>query len=383
MKNRLVQLFTFHFFNDGLLACIVLLLPFIKKDLNLTLTNIGFLTSLLSISGIILSLPAGYLNHKFSGLKILSLTLLFYGLGFISVSLSNSFIFLILSFLIAALGFGIFHPIAFSLVAKWTDHKNMGRAMGDFTAIGDIGRIVLSSSITFIIVSIGWKSTAFAYGILSFVFLFLIFFLRKNTDNSSIKEKKLSMNLWQILKNKKFIFAISTNFFDNLASSAIFIFLPFLLLKRNINPSYLSLFAAAFLVGNLIGKSGLGRLADRFKNTTVFIVAEFFMAVFIFLLATTYSQFFIVFYSIILGVLTAGTIPVRTTMVVESTKHHQQYEKVFAITSLFSTLATSLAPIILGRIADVYGIISSFYTAAAFALLALFPAFLFSREKNG
>ncbi len=382
MIDKLKRLFVLHFFNDGFLASMILLLPFIKKDLNLTLTNIGFLTALLSISGIILSLPAGYLGHKFGGLKILSLALLFYGAGFISVGFSPTYWFLILSFLIAALGFGIFHPIAFSLVAKWTDPKNIGRAMGDFTAIGDIGRIAISSSITFIIVAIGWKNTAFSYGFLAFLFLFLIFIFRKNNNIPSPEEKKISMNMWQIMKNKKFIYALLTNFFDNLASSAILIFLPFLLLKRNISPSFLGLFTSAFLVGNLIGKTGLGRLADKFKNTTVFIVAEFFMAVFIFLLTTAQTQFLIIFYSIILGVLTAGTIPVRSTMISESTKHHQQYEKVFAIASLIATTATSLAPIILGSVADMYGIINSFYTAAAFALLALVPAFLFSLQKN-
>ncbi len=132
MKNKLNQLSALHFFNDGYLASIILLLPFIQKDLNLSLTNIGFLTSLISLSGIFLSLPAGYLGHKFGGMKIVSLCLLFYGMGFISVGLSSSFILLVTAFLIASLGFGIFHPIAFSLVAKWTDHKKIGRLVEEF-----------------------------------------------------------------------------------------------------------------------------------------------------------------------------------------------------------------------------------------------------------
>lgn len=254
--------------------------------------------------------------------------------------------------------------------------------MGDFTAIGDVGRIILSSSVSFIIVSIGWRNTSFIYGIVSFFLLFLIFFRHYKNNKTSPEEKKPEMNLWQIIKNKKFVFSLLTNFFDNLASSAIFVFLPFLLLKRNINPSLLGLFTGAFLIGNLIGKAGLGRLADKFKNTTVFIVAEFFMAVFIFLLTISHSQFFIIVSSIILGILTAGTIPVRTTLISESTHHLKQHEKVFGIASLVSTIATSLAPIILGRVADIYGIINSFYTAALFALLALVPAYLFSRTKS-
>ncbi len=382
MKNKLNQLSALHFFNDGYLASIILLLPFIQKDLNLSLTNIGFLTSLISLSGIFLSLPAGYLGHKFGGMKIVSLCLLFYGMGFISVGLSSSFILLVTAFLIASLGFGIFHPIAFSLVAKWTDHKKIGRTMGDFTAIGDIGRIALASSITFVIVAIGWKNTSYLYGLSTVLFFFILFLFRKTENNFSSNSKVKSLSLWQIIKNKKFILALMTNFFDNLASSAIIIFLPFLLLKRSISPSLLGPFTGAFLVGNILGKTILGRLADKFKNTAVFIIVEFLMAVFILLLTGTNSQVLIIIYSIILGALTSGTIPVRTTMISESTKHHQQYEKVFAIASVVATSATSLAPIILGLAADLYGIINSFYIAALFALLALIPAYLFSKQKN-
>jgi len=382
MKTKLIQLFTLHFFNDGFLASIILFLPFIKQNLNLNLTQVGFLTSILSLSGIVLALPAGHFGHKIGALKFLSFALFFYAAGFVTVGFSNSFFLLTISFIIASIGFGIFHPIAFSLVSKWSDPKKLGRAMGDFTAMGDVGRIMLSSIAPLIIVAIGWRNTSFFYGALSLFFLSLIVFFRNKSNSVSLDNKKSEMNFLQLIKNKKFFLALLTSFFDNLASSALFAFLPFLLLKRNINPSLLGLFAGAFLVGNLLGKVGLGRLADKFKNTTVFIVAEFLMAVFIFLLTVSSSQFLIVGFSIILGILTAGTIPVRTTFISESTHHLNQHEKVFSISSLVATLATSLAPIVLGRVADLYGIINAFYAAALFAILALIPAFLFSKSKN-
>ncbi|VVA44510.1 conserved membrane hypothetical protein [Candidatus Roizmanbacteria bacterium] len=381
MKNKLTQIFALHFFNDGFLASIILLLPFIKGSLNLSLTQIGFLTSILSVSGILLSLPAGYFGHKIGAIKILSFAIFFYSIGFIAVGLSFSYFYLTISFLIAAIGFGIFHPIAFSLVAKWSPINKLGKAMGDFTAIGDVGRIALSSAISFIIVAIGWQKTSIIYGIISLFSIFIVMFLNNKEDDVETKKNIIKINYWQIIKNTKFIFALLITFFDNLASSALFIFIPFLFLSRNINPSILGLFTSAFLVGNLIGKTTLGRLADKYKNTKVFIVAEFFMAVFIFLLTLSYSQFLIIL-SVILGALTAGTIPVRSTMIFESTQHHKQYEKVFGIASFVANIATSLAPIILGFIADKYGIVNAFNIAAIFALLAIIPAFIYSKEKK-
>lgn len=381
MKNKLNYLFALHFLNDGFLASIVLFLPFIKENLNLNLTQIGFLSSIISISGIILSLPAGYFGHKIGALKILFLALFFYAAGFITLAFSYSYIFLVFSFILSSLGFGIFHPISFSLVEKWSDLKKIGRSMADFTAIGDVGRIILSSFVSFIIVGIGWKNTSFLYGAFSLLFLFLFQYFKNKNDHNTIEEKKKDINFFQLVKNRKFFFALFISFFDNLASSSLLAFLPFLMLKKSINPSFLGLFTGTFLIGNLIGKFSLGRLADKFKNTRVFIIAEFLMAIFIFLLTIGNSQLSIVSFSIILGILTAGTIPVRATFISESTHHLNQHEKVFSIFSLVATSAASLAPIILGRIADLYGIINAFYTAAFFALLALIPAFLFEKSK--
>lgn len=377
MKNRLTQIFTLHFFNDGFNASIILLLPFIKQSLNLSLTQIGILTSILSISGIILSLPAGYFGHKIGAIKILSLAILFYSIGFIAVGFSFSYLYLLMSFLIAAIGFGIFHPIAFSLVAKWAPMNKLGKAMGDFTAIGDVGRIALSSTVAFIIVAIGWQKTSIIYGIISLLSIFIIMFFNNKEENVKTKKNKVEINYWQIIKNLKFILALLTTFFDNLASSALFIFIPFLFLQRNVNPSTLGIFTSAFLIGNLIGKTTLGRLADKYTNTKIFIIAEFFMAVFIVLLTLSYSQFLIIIVSIILGALTAGTIPVRSTMITEATQHHKEYEKVFGIGSFVANIATSLAPIILGFVADKFGIVNSFYIASLFAILAIIPALMY------
>src|SRR3972149_9460791 len=114
MKNRLTQIFTLHFFNDGFLASIILLLPFISKDLRLNLTQVGLLSSIFSLSGILLSLPVGYLSSRLGAIKILILTIIFYCLGFLFTGLSHSYLFLIFAFSIMSIAFGSFHPVSFS-----------------------------------------------------------------------------------------------------------------------------------------------------------------------------------------------------------------------------------------------------------------------------
>jgi len=387
MKNRLTQVFTLHFFNDGFLASIILLLPFIAKDLKLNLTQVGFLSSIFSLSGILISLPIGYISSRFGASKVLIFTMIFYSLGFLFSGISHSYVFLIFAFTIMSIAFGSFHPISFSIVAQLTKKEKLGRTVGDFTAIGEFGRICLTGFISYIAFSIGWWQTSFIYVIISALILFVfLFFHFKNTrivveDDLRTKNQK-KINFIEILKNKKFILVLFINFFDNLASSALYIFLPFLLISKKISPSILGTFTSAFFLGNLIGKMGLGRLTDKFKNSKVFIYAELLMILFILLLAYSNSITFIIIFSIILGSLTMGTAPIRTTMVAETNEHHGSYEKAFAITSFFASLASALAPIILGYVADRYGIVNSFNLTALFALFAVLSAYIYKKSRE-
>lgn len=387
MKNKLTQIFALHFFNDGFLASIVLLLPFIAKDLNLNLTQVGFLGSIISVSGIILSLPVGFISSRFGAIKVLTAALLFYGLGFLLASVSHSYIFLILSFSIAAISFGVFHPISFSLVTRLSKKETLGRVMGDFMATGEFGRICLSGFLSFIAFSIGWRQTSLIYVAISGMLLLFFFIFNFSKNKININENiettnQKQINFIEIMKNKNFILALFVNFFDNLASSPLFIFLPFLLIYKGISPSVLGAFTTAFFIGNLFGKMVLGRLTDKYKNTNVFIVAELLMVIFIILLAYSNQIFFIILFSIILGSLTMGTSPIRTTMITESNEHHGSYEKAFGISSFIASLSSALAPIILGYVADLYGIVNSFNLTAIFAFLAVISTYFYSQRKK-
>jgi len=386
MKNKLTQIFVLHFFNDGFLASIILLLPFIAKDLSLNLTQVGILSSIFSLSGILISLPVGQLSSRLGAMKILLYTVVFYGLGFLFTSLSNSYLFLFFSFVIMSVAFGAFHPISFSLVTNLTKKEAQGRIMGDFMATGEFGRICLSGFLSFIAFSIGWRQTSLIYIVISIIllafFLTAFFNNKKEGIKNDDRTNKKNINFIEILRNKNFILVLLVNFFDNLASSALFIFLPFLLLNKGINPSILGAFTTAFFIGNLIGKMGLGRLTDRFQNTNVFIVAELFMVIFIISLAYSNSIFFIILFSIVLGSLTMGTSPIRTTMVTETNEHHGSYEKVFGVSSFIASVSSALAPIILGRVADLYGIVNSFNHTAIFAFLAVIFTYLYGQNKK-
>ncbi len=138
---------TLHILNDGYLASFVILLPFIAAGLGLSLTQVGILGSILNTAAVALALPAGYLAARFGGLRILLGALMLYGGALFALGASMNFLVVGLVFLVAGVGFGIFHPIAFALIARWSPKETRGRAVGNFTAIGDLGRIGIAAAV--------------------------------------------------------------------------------------------------------------------------------------------------------------------------------------------------------------------------------------------
>ena len=141
-----------HALNDAYETNFILLLPFIAKDLELNLILVGILGSLMFSFSIILALPSAYIAVKFGGIKTLIFAVFIYGFGMLGVGFSGNYFYLLLAFVLGGIGFGLFHPVALALIAKWTSIKNRGTAMGSFSAVGDLGKIGITSSLTFIVI---------------------------------------------------------------------------------------------------------------------------------------------------------------------------------------------------------------------------------------
>ncbi len=381
MPKELKNLYILHILNDGFQASLLLLLPFIAADLQIDQIQVGILGSTLNILHILLAIPAGYLAIKFGSLKLLLFALLLYGIGYLGTAFSPNYFFLIPVFLFTGIGFGLFHPVAFALVAKLSDKSERGKLMGNFTAVGDVGRIGISSVITFIIVYIGWRTSALLQAGIALTLFFYLFYFVINKHTEKITENKVNISIKEFIKNKRFLFTAIAGFFDSFASSALFIFLPFLLLYRGVDPKVLGSFTAAFFFGNFLGKAVLGRLVDTFGTTLIFILSEICMALFIVVLANTPSFLLIIVSSVILGMFTKGTAPVIQTMISESVEHHGNYEKAYGLNALILGTSATLAPIALGFLSEKFGIVSALNMSAIFALVAIIPALGFKLSK--
>lgn len=372
-----------HILNDGFNTSLVLFLPFFVTDLPISLTEAGLLGTILNSLGMLCALPAGYIAARFGGIKILILSSILYGAGYIATGMSSSYGWILFSFAIAGIGFGFFHPVAFAVVAQTSEKKKMGKNMGNFTAVGDLGKMVIPAILTFIVVVIGWQTTAILYGVIAIACGVLFFILQKERTNLlKVAEEKTKVSHLHILSHPPFFLALATSFLDTFSSASLFVFLPFLLLNRGIDAAFLGTFSAMFFLGSMFGKSILGHFSDTYNNATIVILSELLMAICIALLAYSTSIIIIIICSIIVGIFTKGTVPVIQTMISDASKHHENFEKSFGISGLNASIALTISPVFLGFIAQKWGIEATFFVMSAIALLAIIPAFLFRLSSN-
>ena len=383
MPNPISSLGFLHIMNDGFLASFPLLLPFIQKELGIGFGYVGFLSGLLGSAGVVLALPSSAIAVRYGGRRVLRFAIALYSMAFILTGASPNPALITLSFIVASVGFGLFHPIAFSVVARESGGKEIGKKMGGFTAIGDIGRVGIAALATILVAAVGWRSSAIVYGALPLsLLLFSTLFCRRPSaqglkpDTTADKPHGLRYSL-------DFILAIVTGCIDALASSSLFIFIPFLLIHRGIPTALIGSLSGAFFIGNMLGKLVLGKVIDKFGCYRVFILAEIIMAGLLALLSVEKSTINIAVLSVFLGAVTRGTVPVINTIVTNSVPDRRLYEKAFGIVSFASGISGVAAPILFGIMAERFGIVSVFLLSACFAILAIVPVLVAIVSKHG
>ncbi|KKQ96040.1 MAG: hypothetical protein A3C27_02795 [Candidatus Levybacteria bacterium RIFCSPHIGHO2_02_FULL_39_36] len=388
MDQFLYVLFSLHFLNDGIRTGIIALLPFVSRDLHLSFTMVGFLGSSQGFLGAIMSLPAGFLAGRIGGYKLILLSLLVYSIGALGIGASANLLILIFAFYITAIGFGTFHVVSFSLVARLSQKNNIGRNVGNFAALGDAGRVIIPSAALFAIPYFGWRLTYTGIAILGLAFfgVLTLALQRKglrnfqNFQNNQETHIEWIKQVALLFKKRTLLLTVLAAVIDGLAGSSIYIFLPFLLLAKGVSVATLGIFIGLYFAGSLSGKSALGRGVDKFGNARIFIAAELLMALSLIFLASLNQIILLLLVAFLLGLFTRGTTPVVTSLF-SQVSHSDHYEKVFAISETFLSITAAFSPVAMGIIADQAGISFVFYVASLLAVLACIPILFLNNPK--
>ena len=381
----------FHVLIDGLFESVPLLLSFMAIAWGGGEKEVGLIISLAVMASTLTGLATKPLSRRFGRLTALTWITALYGIGFLLNAFAANLYFAGGCFILATAGHTVFHSISFSYLSAATDKTGLGTALGNFTALGDIGRVPFTALTGFVAASTlaglpGWRIVSFGYGLGALLFSYWagVFLFSKN-DGTSVDESaatKPTKNLpdFALLRKSRYALPIIANSFDAFGSDRIFTFLPFLLLAKQIEAQQIGLFALLFTLSGLGGKMVCGRLVDRFGARPVFLAAESTMALLLGILVVATQPSLLMVTAFLLGIVTKGTVPVVQTIVANTVEDPAEYDDIFTLNNLSRGVTNILAPLVFGFIAAAYGVIWAYCAMGIAAGCAVLPIAMLKKD---
>ena len=380
----------FHVLIDGLFESVPLLLSFMAIAWGSGEKEVGLIISLAVMASTLTGLATKPLSRRFGRLTALIWITALYGAGFFMNAFSANLYFAGGCFILATAGHTVFHSISFSYLSAATDRTELGTALGNFTALGDIGRVPFTALTGFMAASSlaglpGWRIVSFLYGLGALLFSYwagvLLFSGKGSTPVEPPTAATATKNLpdFSLLRNSRHALPILANSFDAFGSDRIFTFLPFLLLVKQIEPQQIGLFALLFTLSGFGGKMVCGRLVDRFGARPVFIAAESSMALLLGILVVATQPSLLMGIAFLLGIVTKGTVPAVQTIVANTVEDSAEYDDIFTLNNLSRGATNIVAPLVFGFIAAAYGVVWAYGVMGVAACCAVLPIALMKK----
>lgn len=352
-QKILTWLTSVHLANDGFSFIFPTLLPFIARDLNLSYIEVG---SLIGVVVVILSIGQmlmGTLSDRFQNKKnlvIFGFIILSMGLFFISIS--SSFLLLIVAASVVAIGESVYHPVGVSILSHNYTNPNKGKAFAIHGSGGAVGMIIFPMLSGILAEFYGWR---FVFESLSFVGIAvgIWFFLSlgeplKGTALPSSPYKQPSFTLEIIITTLAFGFVV-------MVARGFSTFFPVQLYILKYSPALIGMYLTVFYGVGILGQYVAAPLIDKYELRNIilysFAVTGFFFALLI-KTSETYSMILLLtisgfFYSMLWPVMFAhytNIIPKDST------------GKTLGFFFSASGIMGAFAPVIMGYLIDSFNI---------------------------
>lgn len=318
--------------------------------------------------------------------------------------------------LLVMAGFAVFHNLSFSYITTNTDRSRLGRAMSDFTAIGDVGRIPLVSFAAFAAAySVGsmpgWRAICLAYGAFAICAGLWLYCTRSSFAESGesgdaatsatdapataaaatpaeVKPaaarptRRNPFAAFAILKNRAVLLAMLGSMLNAFSNDRIFTFLPLLLVAKGMDATTIGSFALGFTLGSFAGKMACGRLIDIFGTRKIFITAGLTLTLLLCALLSSSNLVLTVLLALAIGIVTKGTVPVIQTIITEPVQGAQNYEAIFTVNSFGRGITNILTPTLFGGLAALWSLDAVYLLMAAVAALSIVPVLLMGKPER-
>ena len=357
---KVKTLYTLNLLMGGLAGSILLVYPFIAQEFNLSLTQVSLLKSIFNITGLVFAMPAFWLINKFSNKKLLFFGDMIAGLAFMALGFAPGFLVVMVYRVIWSMFMATRTPIIKSEISRIIPDGKKGQVLGNLGSMSEIGKVLLATLCGYLIIWVGWRlSVIWLGGTVAIIVLIIILISR----NEYYKDPHLStakINIRTVFKNPALNWAYICSMLDTFASTSIPVFLPFLILFYKYDIWYLPVTNLLMLVGSIVGRSLLGGFADKKRPGIIFALSELVMGLMALLLGLSSNIIIIMLAVFGIGLVTKGTSPVTSVMIINSTNKDDSKKSVFTVDLILSNVAGMISATFFGMVGDFSGLPTMF-----------------------
>jgi FSR family fosmidomycin resistance protein-like MFS transporter len=378
LKLLLIAFMVAHAANDGFNAIFPPLLPLIREHFHLSYAQLGGFLSLFRFFGSVLQIPVGYLAHFIPSSTIMVSGLFWVSTGMLLATFAGSYWMLASACSFAGIGRASYHPLSFSLLSRVFPRKRLGRIIGLHMGASSAAHLIAPFLIILLADRFGWYWPIrlwCLYGIMA-AFILLVVLRRQIGKERKVEEKALRLPYI----SSSLVFYCLFRICWAIARNGMSTFLPlFLVEKAHVSIKVATLYYVAMYLIEVMTRPMIGAFSDRVGRRKPVILSGCVLFGILFL-ALTVFQTKLVLLVIILGIgLFAGTIPVvGQTYAIEMIPSEQR-ERTLGFVFTIMTATTTFTPLIVGFLADYFGLMQSFIILPLLIGVGMFFLF-FTRE---
>ncbi|MDR1702010.1 MAG: MFS transporter [Sporomusaceae bacterium] len=387
VSRTLLVLALAHLVNDLSQGAIPVLLPIFKEEFALTYTQVGVIVFVMNFTSSIIQPVFGYFADKRDNLWVIPLGMFGAGVGLSLIGVMSDYYSLLGMVFFSGIGVAAFHPQAMKAANLISDPAARGRTMGVFSIGGNAGFAVGSLSAAYFYNLTGSFYSTLLYLVPTVITTVVLYYTIKNLASLAPPQaakaakgqvsaqaptgKLAALDYKLISLLLLFIFNRST------IQTGLITYIPLYFVTylgdEHVFASYvLSTFLFAGAFGTFVGAA----MSDKFGRKAVIIGSMLAMLPLIFLLPHTSGA------AAILVVALAGmTLPasMATTIVFAQEMMPHNVGMASALTTGFSIGMGGVGALLLGNVADHFGMMSVFtlltiLTAVGAGIAALLPS---------
>jgi sugar phosphate permease len=147
------------------------------QDFGLTSVSFGFIGMIFMWTYALMQFPVGTLNDTWGPRKVLLICLAITSAGAMIFGASQSYLVLVISRILVAVGISGFSASGAKLLAEWFDRKQFGKLWGSFMGWGVMGSVLATRPLVMLMDSVGWRVSFEIIGLISVVMLVLAYFV--------------------------------------------------------------------------------------------------------------------------------------------------------------------------------------------------------------